>query len=278
MIEIMVCLAICAIVPLGLGLITPQKPDRAFRAIRMGHPLAAALVLVSFLLPKGPLAAGLCAPWILLTGLGALSGAGRLIRIRFRDMEQTCFGMALAFLPVGAIHLLLSRLGATVMGFQEPIVLLTAVHFHYTGFAAPILAGMAIRRFQRYRAALGMAALGLLTGIPLLAAGFVFSPLLKAVAVLLLCASLLALAIIQMASLTSLDIVSDAWAHPLLALSGLGLTFGMLLAALYESGERSGHAWIGIPMMALLHGLSNGIAFSFCGLLGWHLDRRGGLR
>ncbi len=76
-----------------------------------------------------------------------------------------------------------------------------------------------------------------------------------------------------MANLTSLDTVQDGLAHSLLALSALGLACGMLLAAVYGSGEYAGHARIGIPRMALLHGISNGILFCLLGLLGWRRER-----
>ncbi len=186
MIEFLICLAPCLIVPLGLALIAPGNPDAAFHTLRKGQPFAATLVVASFFLSKGPLACALAMPWLLLTGLGALSGAARLLRNRLADIAETCHAMALIFLPVGAGWLCLSRLGMAPMGFREPIVLLTAVHFHYTGFAAPVLSGMAIRRFSHYGKILRPAGLGLLGGTPLLAAGFVFSPLLKYVAVLLL--------------------------------------------------------------------------------------------
>lgn len=272
MIELMVCLAVCLVVPLGLGLISPARPDPAFRLLRIAHPVAALLVVISFCLEKGPLAAGLAAPWLLLTLLGALSGTSRVLRSRFRDPAELCFGAGLALLPVGAVHLLLSRLGATVMDFREPIILLTAIHFHYTAFAAPVLAGMAIQRFPQHGRLLRPASLGLLTGTPLLAAGFVFSPLLRYVAVLLLCASLLTLALVQMANLTRLDAVRDGLSRTLLALSAVGLACGMLLAAVFGSGEYAGHARIGIPRMALLHGVSNGILFCLLGLLGWQRE------
>ncbi len=274
MIEFMACPAPALIVPFGLSLIAPGSPDAAFRALRKGLPFAALLVVASFLLAKGALACALALPWLLLTLLGALSGAARLLRKRWTDISETCHAAALLFLPVGAVWLCLSRLGTAPMGFQEPIVLLTAVHFHYTGFAAPILMGIAIRRFPHDGRMLQPAGLGFLAGTPLLAAGFALaSPPLKYAAVLLLCASLLTLALVQMANLTSFDTVQDGLAHPLLALSALGLACGMLLAAAYGSGEFVGDVRIGIQRMAIFHGISNGIGFSLLGLLGWRRDR-----
>jgi hypothetical protein len=44
------------------------------------------------------------------------------------------------FLIVGASWLLLATLRREVLGFSEPIVLLTAVHFHMAGFATAVVA------------------------------------------------------------------------------------------------------------------------------------------
>ena len=265
-IEILACLAPCVIVPLGLGLIAPGDPARAFRLLKLGQPFAAPLVAGSFLLPAGPRAAALICPWLILTGLGALSGTGRVLKTRFVDPAELCFGAALLFLPVGAAWLFLSRLGVAPMGFREPIVLLTGVHFHYTGFAAPVLAGMAIRKLAPRSRILRLASLGLLGGTPLLAAGFVFSPLLKFVAVLLLSGSLLALAFIQF---SAADRLEDGLGRGFLLFSALGIFMGMSLAGIYGTGEFLGRSWIRIPEMAMSHGVLNGFLFSLCGLLGW---------
>src|ERR1700689_2369591 len=96
------------------------------------------------------------------------------------------------YLPVGCAWLVASRLGLSPMGFQEPIVLLTAVHFHFAGFAAPLLAlaaGVAVKKqtlvLQR---AFKVLAAGVLGGPGLLAAGFVIGPHFKlAMALLVAC-------------------------------------------------------------------------------------------
>jgi hypothetical protein len=49
------------------------------------------------------------------------------------------------YLPIGGAWLVASRLGIQPLGFGDTIVLLTAVHFHFAGFAAPVLAGLAGR-------------------------------------------------------------------------------------------------------------------------------------
>jgi len=53
--------------------------------------------------------------------------------------------MARIDLAVGGAWLVASRLGMRPMGIQEPIVLLTAVHFHYAGFATATIAAATLR-------------------------------------------------------------------------------------------------------------------------------------
>ena len=80
-----------------------------------------------------------------------------------------------AMLPIGGGWLVLSRLGVSVLGFEEPIILLTAVHFHYAAFATLVLVGLA-GRFTRDGAAYRAIAAGAVSGPPLLAAGITLSP------------------------------------------------------------------------------------------------------
>src|SRR6185436_11885684 len=132
-----------AVVPLALALVQdPGEPAGLRRLRRRLHPVAAAAAVVSFGFEAGPLAAALAAGWLAFTGLMAVEGLRRLSTKGFGPANLAIAG-ALVYVPIGGGWLLLSRLGAQPMGFLEPIVLLTAVHFHYAAFAAPILIGLA---------------------------------------------------------------------------------------------------------------------------------------
>ncbi|NJN44183.1 MAG: YndJ family transporter [Anaerolineae bacterium] len=88
--------------------------------------------------------------------------------------------------------LLASRLGANPLGFTEPIILLTAIHFHFAGFAAPIIAGLVGRElakpksFGRETSWISMGypivAVIIILGPTLVAVGITFSPIMEAVA------------------------------------------------------------------------------------------------
>ena len=290
MIETLVMLAVLVVVPLALHLSAPAaNPEPANNRLsafikRVGHPhilaqklqpFAAVLVPVAFLLPTGTVAGALALPWLLVCGLIALSGALAFYQRRVRTIETFVMNAGLMMVPVGGAHLVLSRLGMKSAGFAEPIVLLTAIHFHYTAFAAPV---MAAELGKRVRAALAPAypmyaatALGLVAATPLTAIGFLFSPLLKVIAAVLVCTSVMGLCLLALLAVSDLP---NRAAKNLISLSAICGALGMALAALYASGEFAGRLLITIPQMAAIHGVLNGLGFVSCGLLGWTLAER----
>jgi len=254
--ELLFLLAAWVIVPFGLKFLPDSKP---LRLAKLFQPGAATLVTMSFILPTGPLAAGLALPWLGINGLVAVGGLLQLKSILTQGIPRILQVAAMFYPVVGGIHLVASRYGYPLAGFPEPIILLTAIHFHYTAFAAPILASLAARsRLALY------SGLGLVGGTPLLAAGFLFSPLLKVVGVGVLCVAVIGLAVGQLLTLAGLPGKSRA----LLTISSLCVIAGMILAAIYEHGFYTGRTWIAIPTMAWSHGMLNGMGFSLCGLLG----------
>jgi len=258
LLEGLFLLAVWAIVPLGLPFL-PDSP--VLRVARRVWPIAALCATASFFLPKGMGAAALALPWLAFNGLVALGGLLRLKDSFHGGLPSLFLLAAMMFPPIGGVHLVSSRLGHPLAGFPEPIILLTAIHFHYTAFAAPILAGLAARSGGILARAGGI---GLVGGTPLLAMGFLFSPHLKIAAVGVLCVGVIPLAAAQLAVP-----MPSRRAKALRVVSSLAVIAGMVLAAVYEHGFYTGRTWISIPMMARTHGLLNGIGFSLCGLLAW---------
>lgn len=277
-IDLLFLFAPLVIVPLGLELthrieqgVVLSLPERIARLVQLPCAL---LVAVSLCLERGILAAALSAAWLLFCGLLALGGLIRLYRGAFRRLDSTFPALAFIFLPVGAAWLVASRLGLTLLGFQEPIVLLTAVHFHYAGFAAPLLARSARRALgesptSSTRAALlNVVAAGVLVGPALLAAGFVIGPRVKLAAALVLAASEIGLAL---SFLFVLRHVLHVAARFLIAVAGASVAFAMILAALWAVGEYPLQQFVHLAGMARLHGTANAFGFTLCGLWGWTL-------
>jgi len=280
LIERLLLLSALVFTPVTLSLVaTPASSGRhplPFRAAALLQPFAALLVVVSFYTRTGRAAALLTAGWILVTGLVALFGFWRLwqrwsLRKSLLPLEELCIDAGLAYVTVGGGWLFLSRWGLNPLGFSDTIVLLTAVHFHYAGFAAPILTGLAGRRIKPgpARKFYLPAAAGVVAGPPLVAAGITLSR-----GVEVLSAIILALSLFTLAMLT-LFVIVPALKHRaarwLLVLSSLAVIVTMLFACLYAVGRFTGSGAVSLPLMVQVHGLSNALGYVLCGLLGWLL-------
>lgn len=255
------------VVPLGL-----DQAGRLPPAIRIAQPGAAILAAASFGFSPGTTAAALAAPWAIFCFALALVGAARFLKRRNWRSVETFVDAALGLIAVGGWGFLMSRAGMKPAGFQEPIVLLTAVHFHYTGFSAPLLAGLAGRRAGPRRPILLAGAL-VVVGTPILAAGWTLHlPLLKVIAVGAISAGLVILAMELVWIATDLP---RALPRALLGIAGISIFCGMTLAVFYAAFEYAQPSQFGIPVMAWSHGILNGFGFATCGLLGARAWRAG---
>lgn len=281
LIEQLFLLAPLVIVPLALPLLeSPDLPPsgrRLYWLIQLSQPFGALAAAISFLISPGLVAAGLAASWLLVTGLIALFGLVRLLGRGLNvDIAEISIDLGCLYLPVGGGWLVWSRLGANPLGFGEVIVLLTAVHFHYAGFAAPLITGMAGRALRvagpgqsaLYRAA----AVGVSAGTPLVAAGVTLASWLELAGAIILATSLILLAYLTV--FTILPAISHRPARFLLVVSAGSALVAMLFTYAFAIGQFSGIYLVTIPQMARFHGLANALGFALCGLLGWHMLHR----
>lgn len=274
-IERLLLLAVLVLVPLALGLAVPGagRGTRLRRRAEQFQPVAAGATAAAFLLPAGALAGLLACGWLIFAGLVALLGIARLLDRSLGNAPERCIGAGLLLLPVGGLWLALARFGAHPLGFGDTIVLLTAVHFHYAGFALLVLAGLAGRRLRlgapAARGTFRLVAAGIIAGVPLVALGITFSRQLEMLAVLLLVSSVLALAFLELLSV--LPLIERRLARVLLAISALSSVATMLLAAGYALDGLVGLA-LTIPQMVLAHGAVNAFGLVLCGLLAWALE------
>ena len=273
-IENLLLFAILTIVPLACSLIAPSMghDNHFFQwAIRL-QPLAALLALCSFLLPVSPYAALLTLPWLAFAGLMGCAGLQHLRRGGLAIVYERCFVAGLVYLPIGAIWLAISRFGWRPLNFAAVIVLLTAVHFHYAGFALPTLTGLAGKwlvqhkltwRFYRWIAT------GIIAGTPLLAAGITASPVIEMAGVVILFVSVVGLAWLSgIVIARQLRMHLAAW---LLRISALSLTVALTFALLYGLGEYLGWPLVTLPRMVQVHGWTNAFGSIVAGLLGWKI-------
>jgi YndJ-like protein len=270
-IELMLLLALLVMVPLGLALLKQQSPaGESSILVPIFQPIAAAFAVISFFLAPGGLAASFTLPWLAFAVLVALSGWTRVFSRP--SFPYIAFRFARLNLVIAAAWLVASRAGWRLLGTQEPIVLLTAVHFHFTGFATAILAGTVLDAHRgRARSSRWMAAtVATIVFAPyLIAAGFVLSPLLKVVGVAALS---LALSIFAEVQFTDARSFLSLTARRFTRISSTFIFLGMALALTYSVGEFLQRDWLTIPRMASTHGLLNGAGFVLTGLLGWLIE------
>jgi YndJ-like protein len=185
---------------------------------------------------------------------------------------RVVMGVARIDLAVGGAWLVASRLGMRPMGIQEPIGLLTAVHFHFAGFATAMIGAATLFFAERrgdYPWLKGL--VFIMAGLPMVVAvGFVISPALKMAAAVLFSASVASLAILLRAFGRRAE---NATARILLQVAAGAIFAGMVLSGMYAVADYLGSDALTIPQMARTHGILNAMGFCLLGLLGWLVER-----
>jgi len=188
-------------------------------------------------------------------------------------------GIARIDLAVGGAWLVASRWAMRPMGIQEPIGLLTAVHFHFAGFATAMIAAATLqfvgRRGEPSFVHRWLKPVVLMVaGLPVVvAAGFVISPSMKMVAAILFSASVAGLAVAVRACGRQAE---DPTARILLQVAAGAIFAGMVLSGAYAVADYLGSDALTIPQMARTHGVLNAVGFCLTGMLGWLVERSSG--
>ena len=186
------------------------------------------------------------------------------------DVRRLSVGIGFMYLVIGAGWAVFDAFGYRPIGFDPLIVRLTAVHFHFAGFALAIVAGMAAHATGG-RVAIWIA-LAAMLGVPIVAVGITASQLGAPPAVETAAAIVQAVAgagvawlLVRLTARRGMP----AGVRALLGGSGALLGVGMLFAAAY--GVRS--FWMngapGIPTMWAWHGSALAFGVGVLGLAGW---------
>ena len=264
--------AVLVIVPLGLSVVAPdeRRESALYKLVVLVQPVAALLTIASFFFEKGVLSAVLASAWLVLNVLIALLGFLRLTSRRFHRIEELSIAAGLLYLPVAGAWLVVYRLGIQPFGYGEMIILLTVVHFHFAGFATPIIAGMSGRvlagRNYPHRV-LTAVVLAIVAAMPIVAAGITFSPWIGFVGALLLTTGVVLLAVLTVGWVRP-AINSVAW-RILLLIGAIASCVALVLACLYAYSLATHTLILTIPTMALTHGLLNAFGFVTCSLVAW---------
>lgn len=268
--------AMLVIVPLGLSLVTigeQRISGSLYRAAVLAQPVAAVVTIASFFVEKGLLSASLSAVWLVFSALVALFGLSRLTARGLYPLYESSIDAGLLYLPVAGGWLIVYRLGKQPFDYGEFIILLTVVHFHFAGFAAPIIAGLTGRMLAQTRRPPGpvyvFVVFASVAAMPLVAAGITFSPLIGLVGTLLLAVGLVALAVLTLGRVV--PVVSSWSPRLLLMIAALSSCAAMVLACLYAYSLVAHVVILRIPTMAMTHGLLNAFGFATCSLLAWSM-------
>lgn len=270
-----VCLFLLAplvLVPLALRLIGELSLP-AKLAVGL-QPIGALSLVVSFVQPAGMTAGLLALPWLLVTGLVAFAGLLRLRRHAWHILPELAIDAGLIYLSIGGVWTIMARLGERPLDFDDVIVFLTAMHFHYAGFVLPLATGLAGRCILGRLGSISAAAV--IAGVPLTAIGITASQLQWGQALEVLSAVFLASA----GLLVVTQNVRLVWrgdtprlARLLWALSATALAFGMVLAGLYGLRFIMPLPGLNIPSMRAWHGTANALGFALPVLAAWNADQ-----
>ncbi|HEY8738484.1 MAG TPA: YndJ family transporter [Candidatus Dormibacteraeota bacterium] len=280
LIDVLFLLAPLVIVPLGLRLVQFDEglPSRLLGLAILIQPAGAVLAVVAFLIPTGIAAGVVASVWLLVCGIAALGALAHLIAGRSLHPIRLVPAAAVGFMAFGAVWLVLSRAGIRPLGLDRQIVELTAVHFHFTAFAATLLAALVLIRLRDERGtwhnvALA-AAIALVLGSPVLAAGW-GTPIhvLQVLGAILVATGVIGTAAIMFFRTDSL--AAPGTAHALLRIAAVMPLLPMILAVEYSTGRTFGFPTLDIQTMALVHGNLNALGFVFLGLIAWTMAQPG---
>ena len=268
--DAILAFAAVVIVPLGLRLTRGRVPPLTY--------VAATLFTAGLLLPGDIRSAALAVPWLLNAFIHLASAAFAArdqAQVRSRDQapawsrtpRTAAIGeiAALAFLVIGAGWSVLACGGWSVLGFDPVIVQLTAIHFHYAGFALTILATKAAQGFPGRLAGASMTFI--LAGVPAVAAGISLRSIaIEWWATVLLTSGCCLVALLQFRAALA---AKAPIARTLLMISAMSLLTGMGLAVAYAAARQFSLTSLDIPTMIRTHGQIQSLGFAFLGLLAW---------
>lgn len=261
LVGVLVTVGMVLVAPLGLGLLRTPGLDR----LRRVWPALGAVAGGALLLPRGPLAVALVAPYaaacagVTACGLRRAAGLTQRSGERGRLRELTALTAA-GSLSVAALSLVAERAGRELLGFSLAVHGLTVAHFHFAGFAAALLAGLTAAAAPGRTSALG--ALAVPAGTALVAVGHFTGRWTELAGALVLTVGLLCTSWVAARQVALPDrrlLLVACWATPVT----------MLLALHFALGRATGLPHLSIPETAATHGVLNALGVGLCGLLAW---------
>ncbi|MEK4566212.1 YndJ family protein [Alkalihalobacillus sp. FSL R5-0424] len=267
-IKLLLSFSILVLFPLVTELTYYQKREREWFLI--AQPIFSLLGAGSLFIEMGVLSAALAFCWLLYTCWIACIGIARASTRGFVRMEENAIDSAYVYMALGGVWLFMSQAGIEGLPFSPVIVLLTAVHFHYSSLIVPVVAGLLGRYAFHHK--VNIHGYGLLSGL------LILGPLLVGIGITiggladLLFVGIYVLAMFWLAFETFrvlMKIRQYRVAHVFILLASVISIAAMVLSALYSAGVSLGTTLIAIDQMVLYHGYAQAFGYSFLLLVGW---------
>ncbi|MEY8752135.1 YndJ family protein [Alkalicoccobacillus gibsonii] len=267
-IKLLLSFSILVLFPLVTELTYREKEKRDWFITL--QPLFSILGAGSLFIETASLSGTLAFCWLLFTCWVACIGIARASSRGFVRMEENAIDAAYVYMILGGLWLFLSQAGIEGLPFSPVIVLLTAVHFHYSSLIVPIVVGLVGRCAFHHNVQI--------RGYGLLAGLLMIGPLLVGIGITIggladfLFVGIYVFAMFWLAFET-FRVLIKVREHPLARTLILTATLisvaAMVLSAFYSAGVSVGTVFITIDQMVLYHGYAQAFGYSFLILIGW---------
>lgn len=265
--EFFVLMAILFFLPAALHFFEKegkkQKPGMLIGFLMKAFPLAALCATAAFIYHSAWFASG----WLLYTFLLALFGFARLLKRGIFPLHELMIDGAWMYIALGGLWFWLYTADIQVMTFSPIIVLLTAIHFHYSAFFIPLFYGLLGRQRTKETALYKAAGWMILLSPVMIAVGISFSRLFDTFSVILYVVALYIYGILCVKTR-----FRSTFAKGLVVFSSFVLMGTIVLSLLYSAGMLMRVTYISIDQMIWFHGSINAFFVILPGLIGWVIE------
>ncbi|WP_116316099.1 YndJ family protein [Bacillus subtilis] len=265
--EALVLLSILFFVPGIFPFVFRQSPVRAAQFMEYGliqcYPAAAFFAVLALVTEVG----GFALIWWMYTVFNALYAILRLWETKIHRIEETSVLFGLIYLAGGGFWFFAYAAHLQIMQFGPLIILLTAVHFHYSAFLIPIFNGLLGRTIRKHRMLYSWITWVILLSPLLIALGITYSKTLDVIAV-----SIYMAAIYLHAFLVFTAAFRTKTGTFLIRLSSAVLMITIAFSMIYSFGVFRQEVTLTINQMIWIHGFVNAFGVILPALIGWRIE------